>query len=58
MVRIEGSNFDEELLCVFDGYEEIVPIRDGEALICEMPPHHETEAKTLNLRAWNSQHLI
>ena len=54
MVVITGEHFNEEIRCVFDDYLEIVPIRDGpRKLICEMPAHHETTAKSLNLRAWH-----
>jgi hypothetical protein len=57
MVIIEGQFFNDAITCVFDDYIEIVPISDGtNKLICEMPPHHETTSKTLNLRAWRGQH--
>ena len=64
MVQIYGSHFNEETVCVFDDHIEIAPIRDGSLekgtnkIICEMPKHHATEPKSLNLKTWKNQHTI
>jgi hypothetical protein len=51
-VAIKGHYFNDELTCVFDNYLKVVPTKNGDELICEMPSHHETDAYSLNLIAW------
>lgn len=59
MVTFTGEYFNDQIVCEFAFYLEIVPIRvDKKTLVCEMPPHAQTGVLSLNLKLWKGNQYL